>query len=119
MTGGGSTAYKDGGAVVGVGTGTSDSIVARLSNGEHVWTAAEVDGRGGHSEVATLRALARAGRSSDAYAFAGRSEPQVVTVPVNHTTTNAGTTNVYTNAPTLKDIERERRLRFSKMRFGG
>lgn len=45
-----------GGPVVGPGTGTSDSIPARLSNGEHVWTAAEVTAAGGHGAVARLRA---------------------------------------------------------------
>src|SRR5699024_4725404 len=34
--------FAVGGAVYGPGTGTSDSIVARLSRGEHVLTAAEV-----------------------------------------------------------------------------
>lgn len=36
----GMLAFADGGAVRGPGTGTSDSILARLSNGEHVITAA-------------------------------------------------------------------------------
>lgn len=50
-----------GGPVHGPGTSTSDSIPARLSNGEHVWTAAEVKAMGGHDRVFKLRALARAG----------------------------------------------------------
>jgi TP901 family phage tail tape measure protein len=48
----------EGGAVRGPGTGTSDSIVARLSSGEHVWTAAEVAAAGGHGAVAALRSSA-------------------------------------------------------------
>ncbi|MBQ1164966.1 hypothetical protein KBZ21_44075, partial [Streptomyces sp. A73] len=40
---------------------TSDSIPARLSRGEHVWTAREVQGAGGHGAVENLRALARGG----------------------------------------------------------
>jgi SLT domain-containing protein len=48
-------AYATGGPVQGAGTGTSDSITARLSNGEHVWTAAEVAAAGGHGAVAAMR----------------------------------------------------------------
>lgn len=48
-------AFATGGAVQGAGTGTSDSITARLSNGEHVWTAAEVQAAGGHGSVAAMR----------------------------------------------------------------
>jgi hypothetical protein len=52
--------YAAGGAVRGPGTGTSDSVVAygpkglpnyRLSNGEHIVTAAEVRAAGGHNAV--------------------------------------------------------------------
>ncbi|WP_402465802.1 phage tail tape measure protein [Isoptericola aurantiacus] len=45
-----------GGSVVGPGTGTSDSVPAMLSNGEHVWTAKEVDAAGGHGAVEAMRA---------------------------------------------------------------
>lgn len=44
-----------GGSVLGAGTGTSDDIPAMLSNGEHVWTAAEVDAAGGHDAVYKMR----------------------------------------------------------------
>lgn len=54
--------YAVGGAVYGPGTATSDSIDARLSNGEHIWTAAEVDALGGQGAVYALRAAVRAGR---------------------------------------------------------
>lgn len=50
-----------GGPVFGAGSSTSDSISARLSNDEHVWTAAEVRGAGGHAVVSRIRELARAG----------------------------------------------------------
>ncbi|MBM7796888.1 peptidoglycan DD-metalloendopeptidase family protein [Pseudoglutamicibacter cumminsii] len=50
--------YASGGPVTGKGTGTSDSILARLSHGEHVWTAGEVRAAGGHDVVTALRALA-------------------------------------------------------------
>lgn len=61
--------FASGGSVFGAGTATSDSIPALLSNGEHVWTAREVRGAGGHSAVEALRA--RAARSGSAYAKGG------------------------------------------------
>jgi tape measure domain-containing protein len=48
-------AFAGGGEVDGPGTSTSDSIHARLSKGEHVWTAREVAGVGGHRAVERLR----------------------------------------------------------------
>lgn len=50
-----------GGAVFGPGTERSDSIPAWLSNNEHVLSAEEVRGLGGHGEVERLRAMARTG----------------------------------------------------------
>lgn len=47
--------YAAGGSVWGAGTATSDSIPAMLSTGEHVWTAAEVKGAGGHQAVESMR----------------------------------------------------------------
>lgn len=44
-----------GGPIEGPGTGTSDSIPALLSNGEHVWTAREVQAAGGHAAMAAMR----------------------------------------------------------------
>jgi len=49
------TNLATGGAVRGPGTGTSDSIPAMLSNGEHVLTAAEVAAAGGHGAIFALR----------------------------------------------------------------
>lgn len=48
-----------GGPVSGPGTGTSDSIPAMLSTGEHVWTAEEVRKAGGHTVIEALRRLVR------------------------------------------------------------
>ncbi|WP_327300376.1 phage tail tape measure protein [Streptomyces goshikiensis] len=56
--------FATGGSVFGAGTATSDSIPALLSNGEHVWTAREVRGAGGHAAVEALRARAAAGGSA-------------------------------------------------------
>lgn len=54
-----------GGPVHGPGTGTSDSVLRWLSNGEHVLTAAEVDAAGGHARVEKFRA-ALMSRTADA-----------------------------------------------------
>ncbi|MCX4801790.1 phage tail tape measure protein [Streptomyces sp. NBC_01214] len=61
--------FASGGSVFGAGTATSDSIPALLSNGEHVWTAREVNGAGGHAAVEALRA--RAARGGSAFANGG------------------------------------------------
>lgn len=47
--------FATGGPIKGPGSGTSDSIVARVSAGEHVWTAAEVKAAGGHGNVMKMR----------------------------------------------------------------
>ena len=59
--GGAPAFYASGGAVSGPGTGTSDSIDARLSTGEHVFTAEEVEALGGQERVYALRSLIRSG----------------------------------------------------------
>ena len=51
-----------GGAIYGPGTSTSDSIPARLSNGEHVLTASDVQKLGGQAAVYGLRAAIQSGR---------------------------------------------------------
>jgi TP901 family phage tail tape measure protein len=60
-SGGGKTkgpqAFAVGGAIVGPGTGTSDDILALLSNGEHVLTAEEVAKMGGQAAVYRFREL--------------------------------------------------------------
>jgi len=63
--------YASGGPVYGPGTGTSDSIVARLSNGEHVWTAREVAAAGGHGNILALRREVLASRRAPGFADGG------------------------------------------------
>lgn len=53
--------YATGGRVRGPGSPTSDSVIARLSRDEHVVTAQEVEGAGGHQALAEMRAAWRAG----------------------------------------------------------
>jgi phage-related protein len=60
-----------GGAIHGPGTGTSDSIPAYLSNGEHVWTAKEVRAVGGQQNMLSLRRAALRGQLYPAYAKGG------------------------------------------------
>jgi len=60
-----------GGPVWGPGTSTSDSIPAMLSTNEHVWSAAEVAGAGGHGAVAAMRAWARGGLADGGYMTTG------------------------------------------------
>lgn len=61
-----------GGAVRGPGTGTSDSVVARLSDGEHVLTAEEVRRAGGHQAVYALREAILNGWRMPGYASGGQ-----------------------------------------------
>lgn len=61
-------AYATGGPISGPGTGTSDDIPAMLSNGEHVWTAMEVQRAGGHGAIESMR---RAVMSGNAFAKGG------------------------------------------------
>lgn len=44
-----------GGPIFGPGTSTSDSILTPTSNGEHIWTAAEVQAAGGHDVMEAWR----------------------------------------------------------------
>lgn len=62
--------YATGGAIRGPGTGTSDSVPILASNGEHMFTAREVDLMGGHEGVYQFRANLRAG-GMPAYAGGG------------------------------------------------
>jgi hypothetical protein len=56
VPGAGTGGLAAGGPVHGPGTGTSDTAgLFALSNGEHVWTAAETQAAGGHSAVEALR----------------------------------------------------------------
>ncbi|MFF9690223.1 phage tail tape measure protein [Streptomyces sp. NPDC014623] len=62
--------FAVGGPVHGAGTETSDDVPAWLSKNEHVWTAREVRGAGGHGAVMSLRKWAAAGGSDSAPGFA-------------------------------------------------
>ena len=53
--------FAGGGAVYGMGNGTSDSNPALLSRGEHVWTSQEVRALGGHTAMFALRRAVRGG----------------------------------------------------------
>jgi SLT domain-containing protein/phage-related protein len=54
----------DGGPIYGHGGPRDDRIPARLSRGEHVWTAREVDAAGGHEAVYSLRQEILSGRNT-------------------------------------------------------
>lgn len=61
--------FAVGGPVDGPGTGTSDSIPAYLSKGEHVITAAEVRAAGGHKAIEATRNYWASGGAKRAEAF--------------------------------------------------
>ncbi|WP_100814363.1 phage tail tape measure protein [Microbacterium lacus] len=58
-----------GGPIFGPGGPRDDLIPAMLSNGEHVWTAAEVEAAGGHDGVASLRRAVLAGGYANELAY--------------------------------------------------
>lgn len=62
-----------GGPVFGPGTETSDSILVRMSNNEHVWTAREVRNAGGHGAMLAMRSM---------YQFANGGSPDLEAHPV-------------------------------------
>ena len=87
-----------GGAIYGPGTGTSDSILARLSTGEHVWTAREVQRVGGQAAMYRLRALARAGLLTPGFREGGSPATPSMQVPAYTPTATGGglpVVNVY------------------------
>lgn len=60
--GSGTPGIATGGPIHGPGTGTSDTAgLFRLSNGEHVWTAKEVERAGGHGAIERMRSMAKSG----------------------------------------------------------
>lgn len=67
--------FAGGGAVTGPGTGTSDSIPARLSTGEHVIPAREVEAAGGQQAIYALRGQIRAGGRMPGFARGGAVGP--------------------------------------------
>ncbi|MDX2528061.1 phage tail tape measure protein [Streptomyces europaeiscabiei] len=62
--------FNRGGPVFGAGTETSDSVPSWLSKNEHVWTAREVRGAGGHGAVMAMRRWAAAGGGDRSPGFA-------------------------------------------------
>lgn len=78
VSGNGRPGFAAGGAVRGPGGPRSDLILAMLSNGEHIWTAAEVQAAGGHAGVEAMRQEVLGGRSAiTGYARGGMvGEPQ-------------------------------------------
>lgn len=69
-------ALAGGGGIFGPGTETSDSIPAMLSHNEHVLSAREVRGLGGHGAVEQLRAQARGG--AQGFATGGAVSPTYI-----------------------------------------
>lgn len=62
-----------GGPVFGPGSETSDSILVRMSNNEHVWSAREVRNAGGHGAMLAMRRM---------YQFANGGSPELEAFPV-------------------------------------
>lgn len=85
-----------GGPIFGPGTETSDSVLARLSNNEHVWSASEVKGAGGHRVVAAMRAAARSG-SIPGFRDGGTPAGMQFSTPAR----TASTPSVHVAAPSL------------------
>ena len=65
-----------GGAIFGAGTATSDSIPAMLSDGEHVFTAADVKAMGGQSSVYGFRAALHMAQGGSAFGDKVRKRDQ-------------------------------------------
>jgi hypothetical protein len=69
--------FAAGGRVMGAGNGTSDSIPAMLSNGEHVLTAADVKRMGGQDNVYGFRQALQAG-IIPGFAPGGAVDPTII-----------------------------------------
>ncbi|MEN0023229.1 MAG: phage tail tape measure protein [Microbacterium sp.] len=65
------SAFAGGGRVIGPGSGTSDDVDAKLSNGEHVIAAAEVRAAGGHEAVEAWRSNLLSPQSQPVYVRSG------------------------------------------------
>lgn len=84
----GALPFADGGAVYGPGSATSDSVNARLSNGEHVLTARDVSLLGGQAGVYAFRASLEGGVRK--FAEGGAVTPTYVQAPPQVIYANAG-----------------------------
>ena len=96
--------YASGGPVRGPGTGTSDSIAARLSHGEHVWTAREVSAAGGHGAVMQMRSAVL---SAPAQRFADGGPAARQGTRVMPAMASSVTTVVYEHRVTFADTQNE------------
>ena len=94
-----------GGPIFGPGTGTSDSIPAWLSNGEHVLTAREVLAAGGHGAIMALRRQILAHQGVPRFASGGpvgaRFAPRYAGGGAVNVTVPEGATNVSLAGATL------------------
>lgn len=76
--------HATGGRISGPGTGTSDDVLMWGSNGEHMWTEAEVRKAGGHGAIYAMREMIDAG---EAFSFDGHGG--LIGLP-NHTGNDVG-----------------------------
>lgn len=86
--------YATGGRVVGPGSSTSDSVVARLSNGEYVLTADDVRKAGGADQLDRWRTMMRSGATPSSLSAAARQQqaayaPTYTQAPQIHVTVAA------------------------------
>ncbi|RBY94824.1 hypothetical protein DQ244_06070 [Blastococcus sp. TBT05-19] len=110
LGGGGGLQRATGGPVFGPGSETSDSIPARLSNNEHVWTAREVRAAGGHGAVEQLRqaALAIRGYASGGAVTTGtHSSPAAAVRAGTHITVTANTADERRIAQRIVEAQRD------------
>lgn len=93
-------AKATGGPIAGPGTGTSDDVVIRASDGEHMLTAEEVQAAGGHQAVYAWRKAILGGLQLPAFATGGeiKKKPQATAWPYQ---VNVAGTHV----PSEADIE--------------
>jgi hypothetical protein len=88
-------ARASGGPIRGPGTGTSDTAgLFRLSNGEHVLTAREVQAAGGHAAIFAMRRALVAGRVPRMSARSGRGASGGAVTPAGALTIPAPQVNV-------------------------
>lgn len=74
----------DGGPVSGPGSGTSDSIPAMLSNGEHIITAKEVQAAGGHGAIYAFRKMLGGGGQGSGGRFSSGGAVQAGMAALNN-----------------------------------
>ncbi len=87
--------FAGGGPAIGAGSGTSDEIDAKLSNGEHVLTASDVTKAGGQSAIYRLRAGIQSGMAK--FANGGAVEPSYAGQPLSYWSGQLKTPLEFTN----------------------